>query len=204
MDLGKFPGCGEPWIEGTERCDQCGYVPIGAGLFRLPLIVIRRRPTPPGGRGSFLVTLFLLVAIAAAAEFKPWFNDWEPVRVALGDPKAPSIVGTWIIQKDVALDVKGRQALPEPLEGGFTFTDQGSVRITLYRGAQVLDALGSYTLRGDNLVIIPAQKLGQSNAPLPKQVSLTLYWKALDKVAMDVEKQERLTLKRQKDTVRKG
>ena len=209
MDLGKCPRCGEAWPTGDEICRKCGFIPIGAGLraqtveaeadekaryrtIELDLGLERE----PGSRPGLILSALLLIFVSVAYDQKIWVNQWQPLKVLMGAPKPPDIVGDWAIVSSEQLDKEGIAAKVQGLSGDFQFGKNGAARIHLYRSFDEMQATAQYSQNGS---MIHLDHLEGNNGPseLPDQVDLSLGWRKGDQMQIDIQGQERVTLQRQ-------
>jgi hypothetical protein len=164
---------------GGEKCRKCGFVPIGAGLDKLPKKRkkrARRYVEPGSARGLLLFAVFGLGAYACFA-FQPWKDDWELVRELFGQGRHHSVVGEWEIVKTLELE-KGKSviAAAKPNKGSFKFSKDGKVNINLVRGEHKTAGQGKYAVAG-RLVAMNSLRATESEAgPLPTALNMNIAW----------------------------
>lgn len=185
MDLDRCPKCGVAWA-GGDKCRKCGFVPIGAGLDKLPKKKKRRarRYVEPGSSGPFLSFVFLVLAGYGTIQFRPWEDDWEKVRALFGQGRRHSIVGKWQVVKSVQVKkskenlVAGRRVQ----RGRLVFSKSGAVEMSLENGKGKVEAAGQYLVSGQLLAINRVVMGADSTSPLPDRFKLQLAWTGPDAV----------------------
>lgn len=200
MDLGTCPRCGVDWISGDEVCRQCGFIPIGAGLKDLPrpIRVERRRlfTFPPGTRSGYVLSLTFLTLLLLGFQYEPWSNDWEALRIVLGDTRSQSIVGTWTVVRSSLLDANGLPlSVNDSLAGKMAFYRSMKVQLSLQRGGAIAQAEGVYSLHGDTLILKNMRSVnGMSGIPL--RIRMDLDWTSGNTIGAIAEDREQLDISR--------
>ena len=185
MDLDRCPKCGAAW-QGGDICRNCRFVPIGAGLDKLPKKKKKkaRRYVEPGSAQPMLITLFLGLVGFGAYRYQPWTDDWELVRSLMGQGRRHSVVGEWEVVKSITVKkTPGRLIGGRPVQRGtFDFSKAGIVKVNLYRGEAKSFGVGKYAVAGQ-LVALNGIKTSETGAgTLPGSVNLKLAWTGPDSV----------------------
>lgn len=179
MDLDRCPKCGAAW-QGGDVCRNCRFVPIGAGLDKLPKKKKKkaRRYVEPGSAQPLLITLFLGLVGFGAYRYQPWTDDWELVRSLMGQGRRHSVVGEWEVVKSVTVKKNpGRLIGGRPVQRGtLDFSKAGIVKVNLYRGEAKSFGVGKYAVSGQ-LVALNGIKTSETGAgTIPANVNLKLAW----------------------------
>jgi hypothetical protein len=197
MDLGTCPKCGSVWVAGDEFCPKCGYVPIGAGLKRIPKKKKKRvKYVEPGNSTGLLVFLFAGIVAFGLYLYKPWDEDWAVVRVLLGQGRPRSVVGDWEITKAITLHPGSSVLLTRRTDrGGMKFDKQGDLMLRLGTRDDHTDVSGKYTISGRNL-LVRSLSCDAGTAQFPPQVSVQLTWPSSDTFIARVGRQEMIYARR--------
>jgi hypothetical protein len=185
---------------------HCGFIPVGTGmrqLYESSVVDARERERiaernlglerAPGSRNGLIFTAIALSLMGFSYDQRIWVNNWEVLRLGLGDARPIRVVGNWGVTDAQELDEAGSAHKDDGLYGTIQFGDNGAVRLSLFRGVERMEATGLYTQSGKNIYL--RQLTGTNGAsPLPEQVKLSLDWTHGDTMQMDIEDQERLTL----------
>jgi hypothetical protein len=195
-------------VVGAEQCRHCGFVPIGAGLQglyrdaqkeqkqrQLNLDLSFGLERQPGSRNGLIVTALFVILLGLSYDQKIWANNWEFVRAIMGAPRSVSLVGDWGITETKELDAAGMAHRIDGLYGTIQFGQNGTVRLSMTRGTQSMDATGLY-LQNGNEVLLKQLTGTNGSSPLPAEVRLTLLYRKSDTMKINVEKEEQLTLVR--------
>lgn len=185
MDLERCPKCGQGWSRGAEKCRNCGFVPIGAGLDKMPKKKKRRagRYVEPGSARGLL--LFTLVAGLGYGCFmyQPWQDDWELVRSWFGQGRHHSVVGEWEIVKTVAIAKSDAVIAGKRVNRGeVKFSPEGKVDMTLHKGKAESSASGKYLVAGTLLAMNDLTSTSGGAGSLPKSLKISLSWTGPDSV----------------------
>jgi hypothetical protein len=185
MDLERCPKCGNAWIAGIEKCRQCGFVPIGAGLKNAPKQKKRKagKYVEPGSARGLLTTIFVGLLAFGCYRYKPWADDWEMVRVMLGQGRRHSIVGEWEIVKTLTVE-KGKPAVLSQSNirsGSINFSKQGDVKMVFQTPGVDAVAKGRYVVSGQ-LVAMNAMRSDEALAGIPSSMRMQLSWTGPDQV----------------------
>jgi hypothetical protein len=197
MDLEKCPKCGAEWRL-PDRCLQCGFVPIGAGLKNIPKKQKKKvKYVEPGSSRGFLLTIMLVVASFGAWKTQPWQDDWEMVRAMFGQGRRHSVVGEWEIVKALSVDKSKPPVLVvSDLERGtLRFDDKGRVEMTFDRKSGEAKAEGKYLVSGQ-LVALNGLSASPESAGLPTSVKMNLSWTGPNQVIASCAGTEALYLRR--------
>lgn len=178
MDLGTCPQCGTPWIEGEERCHACGHVPLGAGLRQLSPKKPNKKKKKyrePGSAIPFLAWLIAFLTLGCLYEYEPWRNDWEMVRVMMGDERSYPLEGVWMITKDISIEAGGIEIDPAyALSGRLEFGYSGDVALAFQTDGKVLQVKGKYSQHGKNLNLSGLEAKGPGAKNYPNFMYLTV------------------------------
>ncbi|MBS1717287.1 MAG: hypothetical protein JSS72_06110 [Armatimonadetes bacterium] len=125
----------------------------------------------------------------------PWNNDWEPMRLVMGEPPVQPITGYWEISQNTPY----RDSRPYPfdiaLSGYLGFQKDGSMRLEFQRGRDYLSANGFFVQAGDKLFFRNLQS-DPGMPQLPPLIEIDLAWRDGNTVVASVEKREDLYLNR--------
>lgn len=178
MDLERCPKCGDAWM-GGEKCRKCGFVPIGAGLDKLPKKKKKRarRYVEPGSARGLLTFAVLGLGGYACFAYQPWRDDWELVRALFGQGRHHSVEGDWEIVKTLEFK-KGKSVIAstKPSKGTLKFTKDGSVKIDLQRGQRKTAGQGKYLVAGHLLAMNGLKASASEVGPLPTSLKMNLAW----------------------------
>jgi hypothetical protein len=185
MDLERCPKCGNRWVAGYERCMECGFVPIGAGLKNAPKKKKKKagKYVEPGSSRGFLLTCLLGLLAWGTYHYKPWEDDWELVRAMFGKGRRHSIVGDWKVTRTRTLskDKPGVLSQPGLKPGLMQFSKQGSVKMIFSAAGAKTVASGQYVVDGQRLAM-NGVKSPSSTFGLPKHLQMSLGWNGPDEV----------------------
>jgi hypothetical protein len=199
MDLIKCPKCGARW-PGGERCVDCGFVAIGAGLKGVPKKKKRKaRYVEPGSSKGLLLTIFLGAGVYASYAYQPWQDDWEPVRALMGQGRRHSLVGEWEIVKTVQTS-QGAPLLPlEGVKNGvLSFDKDGDIRMIFESQQGEATAKGKYVVSGQ-LVTLNGLSSESQSFTVPPNLLMQLAWTGPDRVVAACGKSEALYLRKRDD-----
>ncbi|AIE86365.1 hypothetical protein OP10G_2997 [Fimbriimonas ginsengisoli Gsoil 348] len=184
---------------GGDKCRSCGFVPVGAGLDKLPKKKKKRnrKYVEPGSARGLLVTLALGMAGVGAWVFKPWEDDWELVRSLFGQGRHHSVVGEWEIVKTLEIK-KGKSvfAANRVNKGTLKFSKDGSVKLAFQRGGGKTDAQGKYLVSGRLVAMNSIQASEAQAGILPTSMKLDLSWTGPDSVVASCNGAEAIYLRR--------
>lgn len=203
MDLGICPRCGRTW-PGGEYCPNCGFIPIGAGLSRLPKKKKKKiRPyREPGSATPLLIFLALIGGVGSVYKSKPWEDGWDRVRALFGHPRLHDITGNWEVVRTVQLNTA--QAGPFQSakldEATITFTPDAGVVFKLQRDGRDLTAKGTYEVDGTTVHIRNVHTEDDGGPPLPREMDLPLAWNGDGEVVAATSPDEEIYLHRESDT----
>jgi hypothetical protein len=190
MDLGVCPRCGEEWAVGSEFCNHCGFVAIGAGLTRLPRKKKKRirKYREPGSSTPFLSVFLFFSIFVWVYESRPWERHWEQVRVWFGAEPTKSVDGNWEVQSVIALDAKQRPIVAPGnlITGEMEFSRDGKAKLVLhYPPVSQLVVQANYDLEGTRLIL--SRLATDPDLPkIPKKVDMHLSWQGDDTVVAAV------------------
>lgn len=179
MDLDRCPKCGTAW-QGGDVCRNCRFVPIGAGLDKLPKKKKKkaRRYVEPGSAQPLLLTVFIGLIAFGGYRYQPWKDDWEMIRAMMGQGRRHSVVGEWEVVKSVMVK-KDKDHLigSRPIQRGtLTFSKVGTVKLNLTRGPAKTSAVGKYEVSGQ-LVAMNGIRTSESGAgSIPSGLKYKLAW----------------------------
>jgi hypothetical protein len=195
MDLDRCPRCGNAW-KGGEKCRTCGFVPIGAGLAKLPKKKRKRhgRYVEPGSSRGFLSVVLLGVVGWGLAKYQPWTDDWELIRSLLGQGRHHSLVGEWDIVKTLSLSPK--KAVISADKGLLKFNPDGKVAFNLHRGDDETSASGTYAVLGEAVAVTDIRNGVSEAGALPPGLNLRLAWTGPDSLVASCAGSEALYLRR--------
>lgn len=178
MDLDHCPKCGAQW-QGNDRCRQCGFVPIGAGLDKLPKKRKKRarRYVEPGSMRPMLTYGFVGLVGFGCFQYKPWQDDWELIRALMGQGRRHNIVGQWEVVKSMTIKRDGTLIFgKKPIQKGLlTFGKTGGFALDLYQGGQKSAGRGKYVVTGQ-LVAVNGLQVTGSDQKLPNPLKFRLSW----------------------------
>lgn len=185
MDLDRCPKCGAAW-QGGDVCRNCRFVPIGAGLDKLPKKKKKkaRRYVEPGSAQPLLVTVFIGLIGFGAYRYQPWTDDWEMVRAMMGQGRRHSVVGQWEVVKTLSVKKsEGRLIGTRPIQRGMLdFSKSGIVKVNLYRGTAQTLGVGKYAVAGQLVALNGLRASETGVGPLPANLNLKLAWTGPDSV----------------------
>ncbi len=178
MDLERCPKCGNRWIAGHEKCMECHFVPIGAGLQNAPKKKKRRSGKyvePGSARGLLSITLIGLLAFAGY-KYQPWNDDWEMVRAMMGNGRHHSLIGDWEVVKTLKINQDKPPVLTQSgiQKGTINFSKKGSVKMIFKGNGSSATANGKYVVSGP-LVAMNSVTSG-SVSGLPSAMRMRLAW----------------------------
>lgn len=184
---------------GGDKCRKCGFVPIGAGLDKLPKKKkkrARKYVEPGSSRGLLMFLVFGLGGYACVA-FQPWKDDWELVRALFGQGRHHSVVGEWEIVKTLEFK-KGKTVIAavKPNKGTLKFTKDGKVKINLARGERKTAGQGKYLVNGPLVAMNSLQASASEVGPLPTSLKLKLAWTGPDTLVASCNDAEAIYLRR--------
>ncbi|MDR3692686.1 MAG: hypothetical protein P4L46_25120 [Fimbriimonas sp.] len=199
MDLDRCPKCGLPW-SGGDFCASCKFVPIGAGLDKLPKKKKKknRRYVEPGNSRGLLGVIFIGLSAFGCYKYKPWSDDWELVRALFGQGKHHSLVGEWQVTKAIVVKQdKSWVANAKIQKSTVKFSDKGNVKIDLIHDESETVASGQYEQKGIRVAMKDVRTSGTGGDTVPSVIEMNLAWQGNDSVvAMD--KAQAIYLKRKK------
>jgi hypothetical protein len=179
MDLERCPKCGNRWVAGYERCIECGFVPIGAGLKNAPKKKKKKagKYVEPGSSRGLLTIVFLGLSVFACYRYQPWKDDWEMIRAMVGKGRHHSIVGEWQIVKTLKLNKDKPSVLSQPAiqSGTLNFSKKGSVKMVFQTQGTKTTANGKYVVEGQLLAMNGVQS-GSTLLGLPPSMRMKLAW----------------------------
>ena len=199
MDLGICPRCGKTW-PGGEYCPNCGFVPIGAGLDRLPKKKKKKiRPyREPGSATPLLLCLALIGGVGSVYKSKPWEDGWDRVRALFGHPRIHDITGNWEVVK--TLQVNPNQAGPLQAanldQATLTFSPNAAIVFKMERQGHSVNASGTYEVDGTTIHVRNVHTDDDGLPPLPRQMDLPLAWNGEDEVVAETSPDEEVYLQR--------
>ncbi len=199
MDLGRCPRCGADWPTGLERCNKCGYVPIGAGVKaeKKPRRRVGKYVEPGSSRGFVFICLFGVLAFGCW-KYHPWENDWALVRYWMGQGRVQDVRGEWDVVKSVAVKPSASALVANKYSGGrLKFSEKENFSISLRSGEKSQDGAGRYRTDG-RLVHVESLKPTDGSAQLPTNFSMTLTWTGPDMAMGAIGGNEILYLRRKK------
>lgn len=200
MDLGHCPKCGVEW-EGGDRCTACGFVPIGAGLDKLPKKKKRKakKYVEPGSWTGTLVFLFIAITGGGLYMYQPWREDWAVVRMLLGQGRPRSVLGSWEITKTVNMN-PGQPVLVAKRtdRGGLKFENGGamSMRLGTKQDQDRLQVKGKYEITGRKLLVSNLEPEGSNAYQFPDKVPVNLTWMGPDNFIANVNQKEMIYARR--------
>lgn len=205
MDLGNCPQCGEEWVSGYERCMKCGYVAIGAGLKDLKPKKQKKKKKgkyrEPGASAPFLAWTAGLLLMGCGYEYEPWKNDWEMVRVLMGEERSPDISGVWEIKKDINLEAGGLEVSPEDsLSGTVEFRDFKFAMKVNRKGTPII-IKGEYKQHANRLYFSKIKATGPGVKDFPATLDLTTEKIDETQLYLAIGNSEGLLLQQLKDAV---
>lgn len=197
MDLERCPKCGVAW-SGGDKCRQCGFVPVGAGIdFKKKKKRRMRRYVEPGSWGGFLGYASVGGLLYFGVAYKPWTDDWEFFRALLGQGRHHSVVGEWEIVKAITLDKSAKTVMAGNVNKGlFKFTNNGLVDIDLHHGEQQTAAKGRYEVKGQMVSMLGIATSESGAGTLPPKFNLQLAWTGPDTVVASCNGSEALYMRR--------
>ncbi|MGV3615407.1 MAG: hypothetical protein ACO1SV_08760 [Fimbriimonas sp.] len=183
MDLDRCPKCGAAW-QGGDACRNCRFVPIGAGLDKLPKKKKRkaRRYVEPGSSQGLLLTIFVGVIAFGSYRYQPWKDDWEMMRALVGQGRRHSVVGEWEVVKTMTVKKSGDRLIGnQPIQKGtLAFSKKGTVSLTLVRGKAKSVGAGKYAVTGQLVAMNDIKVTASAAGPLPGKMNLRLAWTGPD------------------------
>ena len=198
MDLERCPKCGNAW-QGGDKCRNCGFVPIGAGLDKLPKRKKKRvrKYVEPGSSRGLLITIFLGVSAYGTYAYQPWKDDWELVRSWFGQGRHHSVIGEWQIVKSVAV-VKDKSLIAGRGidKGTMKFSDKGRVDFDLQKGEEKTAASGLYSVQGILVAMNGVQTTASGAGGMPSNLNMSLHWTGPDALVAAYNGSEAIFLKR--------
>jgi len=201
MDLERCPKCGSDW-QGGDICRKCRFVPIGAGLDKLPKKKKRkaRRYVEPGSSRGLLLTLFLGLSAYGTYAYQPWKDDWELVRAMFGQGRHHSLDGEWEIVRTLVVGKASKPVLANlrVSKGALGFSKKGTVKWTLERGTAKTVGLGNFAVAGRDVAITGLKVSPALAGTLPSAVKLSLAWMGPDSLVATTGGGEAIYLRRRK------
>lgn len=166
-------------------CPFCDYIAVGAGVRdfletkkqqeRKRRKKRAKKYREPGSATPFLGAVILFLVGGTIYEDEPWRDDWEMVRVWMGETPAPKILGTWTIVKEVSLEAGGIEVAPsDALRGSFTFERDGKVAINISRPRATISVSGKYVQHGRNAYLKQLKGSGAGAKNFPTEVNLAI------------------------------
>ncbi len=199
MDLGICPRCGRKW-PGGEYCPNCGFIPIGAGLSRLPKKRKKKiRPyREPGSATPLLVFLAMIGGIGSVYRSKPWEDGWDRVRALFGHPRIHDVQGNWIVVKSLEVNPSADGPIQQSgaTEAKISFGSTAGVVIKMVRMDHEVDIKGTYEVDGTTIHLRNLITPDDGGPLMPKTLDLTLAWNG-DEEAVAMTANETLYLDRQ-------
>jgi hypothetical protein len=199
MDLGICPRCGRTW-PGGEYCPNCGFIPIGAGLSRLPKKKKKKiRPyREPGSATPLLVFLALIGGVGSVYKSKPWEDGWDKVRALFGHPRLHDITGSWEVVRTLQTSPSqiGPFQTAKLTEATITFSPTAAISFKLHRNGHDLGASGTYEVEGTTVHVRNVHTDDDGGAPLPREMDLPLAWNGDDEVVAATSPDEEIYLHR--------
>lgn len=166
-------------------CRNCRFVPIGAGLDKLPKKKKRRarRYVEPGSAMPLLTWGFIGLVGFGCYQYKPWQDDWELVRSLLGQGRRHNLVGEWEVTKTLTIKKSKANLFGSKLvqRGTFKFTKQGKVSVELVRAQGKMSGSGQYVVSGQTVALRSLQSQ-TANSQIPPSLKLKLSWSGPDNV----------------------
>ena len=179
MDLERCPKCGNKWVGGFEKCMECGFVPIGAGLKNAPKKKKKRngKYVEPGSARGLLVFVLLGLIGFGCFRYQPWNDDWEMVRAMFGQGRHHDLVGEWEIVRTYKINKDKPAVLGAPgvKPGTMNFSKKGSVKMVFKAQGEKAVADGRFVVDGQ-LVAVNAVKSGSALLALPSSMKMKLAW----------------------------
>ena len=178
MDLERCAKCGNRWIAGHEKCMECGFVPIGAGLKSAPKKKRRYgRYVEPGSSRGFLSLILLGLVGFGCYRYQPWNDDWEMVRAMLGQGRHHSLVGEWEVVRTFKINKDKPPVLTQAgmKSGTLNFSKKGTVKLVFNPQGEKAVANGRYVVDG-SLVAVNSVKSDSGVAALPPAMKMKLAW----------------------------
>jgi hypothetical protein len=167
-------------------CRNCRFVPIGAGLDKLPKKKKRRvrRYVEPGSSRPFLTFAFLGLFAWGCVQYKPWEDDWELVRALMGQGRHHSVVGKWEVVKHVTIKTGGKPLIGRRVieKGLLTFGDKGKVSVTFVQGTKKTAASGRYSVTGHLVSMNEIKTSSTAVGKVPDKLDLRLSWSGPNKL----------------------
>jgi hypothetical protein len=186
--------------KGWDKCQACGFVPIGVGLDKSPKDKRKKRKAKyrEPGSSAGLLWLILLGALGFGAyRFQPWADNWEMVRTWIGQGRHHSVVGEWVIQKVVSTG-KAKPLITglDIDQGLLKFGDKGSVDIELIKGEEKTTATGRYAVLGTLVMMKSVEATVQGAGPVPHAININLHWTGPNAVIASYNGTETIYLRR--------
>jgi hypothetical protein len=200
MDLGICPRCGKNW-PGGEYCPNCGFIPIGAGLSRLPKKK-RKKIKPyrePGSLTPFLLFFAIIGGTGSVYQSKPWEDGWDRVRALFGHPRIHDIQGNW----EVVKLLQGSPTESGPLytahadQATFVFGPNAAIELKIQRSGHEVDAKGSYEVEGTVVHVQNLHTPDDGGPQLPRNMDLSLGWNGENEVIVETSPNEHAYLHRE-------
>ncbi len=198
MDLACCPKCGAEW-RGGEMCRQCGFVPIGAGLHKLPKKKKKKhgRYVEPGSARGLIFFIFLGLIAFGSWKTQPWNDDWEMVRAMFGQGRRHSLVGQWEMVKTIAVKKDAPPILVQKgaRTGTLDFSKKGAVKIVFADKSGKRVAHGKYVV-GGQLVSMSQIQSDSAEMGVPQRVKMQLAWTGPNTVVASCGGTEAIYLRR--------
>lgn len=189
MDLERCPKCGNRWIAGHEKCIECGYAAIGAGLKNAPKRKKKRagRYVEPGSMRGLLGFILLGGIGFGCFKYQPWEDDWEMVRAWMGQGRHHSIVGEWEILRALRVNKEKPVVLAQAgiKQGTINFSKAGDVKLILNPSGEKATASGRYVVSGE-LVAVNSVKSSTDGLGIPTSMKMMLAWNGPDDLIASV------------------
>ncbi len=200
MDLGSCPKCAANWVKGDERCRQCGYTAIGAGLSRLPKKKKRkvRAYVEPGNSTPLLSFTLVVILLWGGYYYRPWTEDWDFVRSMFGAGRHHPLKGNWEITE--TLNVKGEDSNAftklQVATGSFSFDGSEDVKVVITNSSGTATAKGHYLVDATKVTLFGLTASGDSTTSIPKELKLTIAWTGPDAFVAAVSEQDTIFVRR--------
>ncbi len=195
MDLGNCPKCGAKWTAGYEKCTECGFVAIGAGLKHLPKKV---RPKfkkfeEPGSWGPFIRGSLVMSLISFMVLERPWQNAWSYIRVLTGEPMPFTVKGDWDVVRAIRTQKGPTVFVDRPYQFARIYFKDGTVNLTFSSEGSALEATGKYT-EDKGVVTITGLKAVGDTANFPDKLPMSVISTDENNAAANVDGRETITL----------
>ena len=189
MDLGICPRCGRQW-PGGEYCPYCGFIPIGAGLSRLP----KRRKKKikpyrePGSATPLLVFLAMIGGIGSVYQSKPWEDGWDRIRALFGHPRIHDIQGNWAVVKtlDLSTSANGFFQFMDASQASMSFEPPAGVTIKVVQMDRELDLKGTYEVDGTTIHVRNLFCADDTAPKFSKSMDMELAWNGDDEMVASI------------------